>query len=462
MKKLFTLILSLGFLAGVIAQNVDQFVISGGGNYATDTGSGISLSWTIGETVIATLDNEGNGPILTQGFHQPLSTFTGQIVVVPEGWSGLSSYIDYTENVEMLMAPIFYDFVILKTLTLVYWPPINQIDLWDSYEGYKIKVDQEVSLYFEGTEVTDKVVNLAEGWNIIPVLANHNVSTEDLFTPLGTTLEIVKEIAGNGVYWPSQGINFLPFLSPGRAYMVYVYADASINYDGLKGGRIEGEFYPEYANNTPWNEVAATGTSHTIAVTAEALAEVEGLEFGDVIGVFTQDGLCAGYLEYNGYTSSVSITAFSDDETTKLTDGFEVNEAMTLKLYKPATNEEFVLVAKYDESMPHANLFAPAGLSKINGLEKSTTGLNDFTLNDVELYPNPANDYVTLNVIGRISQNAEYSIYGAADGKILRQEPLASNQVRLTVSTLAQGVYFVRITDADRVVVKKLIVQKNK
>lgn len=462
MKRIFTLILSFSFLAGVIAQNVDQFVISGGGNYATDSGSGISLSWTIGETVIATLDNEGNGPILTQGFHQPLSTFTGQIVVVPAGWSGLSSYIDYTENVETLMAPIFDDFVILKTLTLVYWPPINQIGAWDSFEGYKIKVDNEVSLYFEGTEVTDKVVNLTEGWNIIPVLANHNVSTEDLFAPLGTTVEIVKEIAGNGVYWPSQGINFLPFLSPGRAYMVYVYANTSIDFAGLKGDVIEGEFYPEYVNSTPWNEVTATGTSHTIAITAEAIAEVDGLEYGDVIGMFTQDGLCAGYLEYNGYTSSVSITAFSDDETTKLTDGFEVNEAMTLKLYKPATNEEFVLVAKYDESMQHTNLFAPAGLSVINGLEKSTTGLNNFTLNDVELYPNPANEYVTLNVIGSISQNAVYSIYGAEDGRILRQEPLTSNQERLNVSTLAQGVYFVRITDGDRIVVKKLIVQKNK
>ncbi|MDY0285776.1 MAG: T9SS type A sorting domain-containing protein [Bacteroidales bacterium] len=462
MKRIFTLILSFGFLSGVIAQNVDQFVISGGGNFAADAGSGISLSWTIGETVIATLDNEGSGPILTQGFQQPLSMFTGQIVVVPEGWSGLSSYIDYTTDVSVLMAPIIEDFIILKTLTVVYWPPINNIGPWDSYIGYKIKVENEVSLYFEGTEVTNKVVDLNEGWTIIPVLANHNVSTEDLFGALGTTLEIVKEIAGNGVYWPSQGINFLPFLSPGRAYMVYTYAEASIDYAGLKGLPIEGQFYPEYVNQTPWNDVLPTGTSHTIAVTADALAQVEGLDFGDVIGVFTQEGLCAGTLQLNGYTSSVSLTAFSDDETTKLTDGFDVNEAMTLKLYKPATNEEFVLVAKYDESMQHTNLFAPGGLSKITGLEKSTIGLGDFILRDVELYPNPASTFVTLNVIGQISDKAMLSIYGAEDGKVLREEPLASSQVRLNVSTLPQGVYFVRITDVDRVVVKKLIIQSNK
>lgn len=463
MKRIFTLILSFGFLAGVIAQNVDQFVISGGGNVATDSGSGISLSWTIGETVIATLDNGGNGPILTQGFHQPLSTFSGQIVVVPAGWSGLSSYIDYTETLEVLLSDVMDDFVILKTLAMSYWPPVNQIGAWNSYEGYKIKVDNEISLYFEGTQVLNTEVTLAEGWNIIPVLANHNVSTEDIFTPLGTTLEIVKEIAGNGVYWPSQGINFLPFLSPGRAYMVYVYAGATIDFAGSKSnGPIEGDFYPAYANNSPWNDVTATGTSHTIAISADAISQVEGLEFGDVIGAFTQDGLCAGYLEYNGYTSAVSLTAFSDDETTKLTDGLEVNEAMTLKLYKPSTGEEFVLVATYDESMPNTNLFAPGGLSKINGLEKNTTGLGDYALNDVELYPNPASTFVTLNVIGRISDNAQLSIYGAADGKILRDEPLASNQVRLNISTLPQGVYFVRVTDVDRVIVKKLIIQSNK
>ncbi len=462
MKRIFTFILSFGFLLGVMAQNVDQFVISSGGNHSTDVGSGISLSWTIGETVIATLDSGSGGPILTQGFHQPMNSFSGQVVVVPAGWSGLSSYIDYTEDVSVLLNPVMAEFIILKNLTQSYWPPTNSIGNWDPYQGYKIKVQSEVSLYFEGTPLENREEAINDGWTIIPVLADHNVATAALFAPLGFNLEIVKEIGGNGVYWPGQEINSLPFLTPGRAYMVYSHAPATIDFEGLKGGLIEGEFYPEFVNNTPWNDVVATGTSHTLAVSADALAEVEGLEYGDVIGVFTQDGLCAGVFEYLDNKGAIAITAFIDDETTKLTDGFTINEAMTLKLYKPSTDEEFVLEATYDESMPNTNLFAAAGLSKINGLEKSATGLNDFTLNDVELYPNPANDFVTLNVIGTLSNAAEYSIYGAEDGKVLRNESLTSNQVRVNVSTLAQGVYFVRVTDSGRVVVKKLIIQNNK
>lgn len=43
-----------------------QEVISSGGSYAT--GTGVSLSWTVGEPVIATFTN--GGFTLTQGFHQ--------------------------------------------------------------------------------------------------------------------------------------------------------------------------------------------------------------------------------------------------------------------------------------------------------------------------------------------------------------------------------------------------------
>ena len=47
---------------------LSQSVISSGGN--TATGNNFIISWTLGETVVATLQNENTN--LTQGFHQPL------------------------------------------------------------------------------------------------------------------------------------------------------------------------------------------------------------------------------------------------------------------------------------------------------------------------------------------------------------------------------------------------------
>lgn len=70
MKK-FTIIslLLLGFFA-VKAQTSILEVVSPAGSYFMNDVAGISISWTLGEPVIATFVNEGAGIVLTQGFQQ--------------------------------------------------------------------------------------------------------------------------------------------------------------------------------------------------------------------------------------------------------------------------------------------------------------------------------------------------------------------------------------------------------
>lgn len=60
-------ILSLGTIHHLQAQSVSPFVLTAGGEYSS--GNGISLSWTLGETITATA--QGGGNTLTQGFQQP-------------------------------------------------------------------------------------------------------------------------------------------------------------------------------------------------------------------------------------------------------------------------------------------------------------------------------------------------------------------------------------------------------
>jgi len=70
MKRVFTFTLSLlSFIA--FSQQISPDVISsGGGNFENGD---LSLSWTIGETVISTLESDY---ILTQGFHQDFFIIT--------------------------------------------------------------------------------------------------------------------------------------------------------------------------------------------------------------------------------------------------------------------------------------------------------------------------------------------------------------------------------------------------
>lgn len=467
MKKILILLFNVVFLVGLHAQITnEQQVISNGGNYSE--AEGLSLSWTLGETVIATFEN--SGLVLTQGFQQPLFLFQGQIVVVPQGWSGISSYILPNDPaVENIFSDVVDDLIILQNgYGGIYWPDetINTIDNWVTHDGYKIKAANEMVIFFEGPADPNQVVALNSGWTVIPVLNSSNVATSTLFGPLGNDLIICKEIAGNRLYWPDQSIYSLNFLEPGKAYQIAMASPGSLDFggmDAIPGPLASNIELNKIENLTPWNTVTFTGNSHSIAIDYKALDNIPGITYGDYIGIFTQDGICAGVIQYTSTPENVSLSAFADDNlTSDITEGFAKDEFMSLKLFRPVSGEEFILEATYDTDMPNTDLFSVDGLSKITDITTTVTSVDDlYTLNDVEIYPNPANDRVTINCIGSISNNAELFVYSIEEGKLVKYERLSSNKVVLDISDIAQGVYFVKVTDGKDVVVKKLIKHNN-
>lgn len=68
MKSILTSVLAIFFIASVSGQEIKQQVISSAGGY--DVSGDISLSWTLGELVISTVESSGGDLILTQGFQQ--------------------------------------------------------------------------------------------------------------------------------------------------------------------------------------------------------------------------------------------------------------------------------------------------------------------------------------------------------------------------------------------------------
>ncbi len=112
----------------------------------------------------------------------------------------------------------------------MYWPGenVNTLVNWDTHEGYKIKVVENVSLTMTGPWVANKTVQLNVGWNLIPVLSPCDVNVVDLFAGLDVVL--VKEVAGNLLYWPGYGINSLEFLLGGKAYFVLMGGEGCIEF----------------------------------------------------------------------------------------------------------------------------------------------------------------------------------------------------------------------------------------
>jgi len=70
MKKVIILISSILFSLGMFSQSANPEVMSSSGDYNENANG--SLSWTLGETIIETIEGVDNK--LTQGFHQ--STYT--------------------------------------------------------------------------------------------------------------------------------------------------------------------------------------------------------------------------------------------------------------------------------------------------------------------------------------------------------------------------------------------------
>nr|NQU90183.1 choice-of-anchor D domain-containing protein [Bacteroidota bacterium] len=152
-----------------------------------------------------------------------------QTVNIPEGWSGISSYINpVVNNVENMFEPVLSELIILQNESGMYWPAqnVNSLGPWSTQTGYKIKVSEACVLTIPGEMETDRTLAMDEGWNLIPVISECETDVEYLF--MGTELTIVKEVAGYLVYWPNMGINSLGYLEPGNAYFVMMESEGEI------------------------------------------------------------------------------------------------------------------------------------------------------------------------------------------------------------------------------------------
>ncbi len=72
MKSILSVFLALMFSLSVSGQEIKQQVVASAGGYDVSGDNSISLSWTLGELAIATVESGSGDLILTQGFQQSM------------------------------------------------------------------------------------------------------------------------------------------------------------------------------------------------------------------------------------------------------------------------------------------------------------------------------------------------------------------------------------------------------
>jgi Secretion system C-terminal sorting domain len=85
-------------------------------------------------------------------------------------------------------------------------------------------------------------------------------------------------------------------------------------------------------------------------------------------------------------------------------------------------------------------------------MEADKTGIR------IALYPNPAKDFVTVE-IPEIASKVQVSVY-SAEGKMLHSENITQTLTQLDVSYLKPGVYSLRFDAKSETVTKRLVVFK--
>ena len=385
----------------------------------------------------------------------PVETNNMQTINMPQGWSGLSSYILPEDLlIENLMQPIINELVIVQTMAQVYWPAqgINTIGEWNTHSGYKIKVTEEVSFGITGVFESNKTLELNAGWNLIPVLSYCDVSCEEIFTPLGDDLEIVKDVAGVGIYWPSEGITTLDNLIPGRAYLIKMNNSATVTFPDCDKAKSGSHPYPAEFKHSVWDDVIKTGNSHTIAIPADIFGN---FEIGDIIGGFTQSGICAGIMEIESYSDNDALTIFGNDSTTTAQDGFLDDELMSFKLFRPATQEEFNLIAGFNPDYPDQEIYEDEGLSKMISLIIDDTGIEVHSEESFLIYPNPSNGKFIIRILNE--QNSVIEILNTS-GQIVKKMEI--NPVsNIDLSNLQKGIYYISVLNDNISDVKKIVIR---
>jgi len=434
-----------------------QSVVStAGGSYKDEA---ISLDFTIGEPLTETY--QSGSVILTQGFQQPYNFYLQQIIDIPEGWSGISSYIDpRNKGVEGIFDNFSNNFIILSSMQQFYYPQanVNTIGNWNYKDGYKIKTENGFSVTLTGSKISDRTIEIVPGWNLIPVLSSCQASVEGVFSEI-EPVKIVKQIAGTGVYWPAYNINTLQNLLPGMAYFVASNEAATVSFPSCsKSSNIKKEENSAIIS-TPWNELHYTASSHAIAFPADVLAN-SALKPGDVLGAFSSGGLCTGQIEITNLTSGFAMIAFGNDETTPDIDGFEDGEMLQFKVYRPAENLEINLNVEFEPALPQQGIFTSQGMSAAKSLILDKVGLEEVGNIKTNIFPNPSGGVFTLTMSSWPS-NLQIQLMDASGQRIKTFKPgtnINGSAYAFDMSDLPKGIYFLKLVDVGYLEVKKLVI----
>ena len=381
------------------------------------------------------------------------------------GWHGFSSYanMETKASMEDVFADVLPQLTILINEEGIFWPGqnINTIGDFNTYEGHKVKWNDETTWIADGEIVEDRTVTFSAGTHFLPVLNVTPVPVDGFITELDQ-IEFMFDIDNMLIYWPEGGIvpgmqGALDYLFPGSAYLFKCNDEVTFDFTPYAPTdnntvTIPPEYFSTLENNTTWNDVLKTGDQHFVAISQSALNK---LEPGDYIGAFNSEGICTGLQYYSGKETALVLAVNSDDFTTKDVDGMLNQEFINYRIYRDG--QIYEAVAVYNADMPNFDgLFNINGLSQIVEFKFGSTSIEEDPMSGIMIYPNPSTGIFNIDIRG-IENTLKMEVLNSR-GQLIYTTELNGSDI-LDLSAQPRGVYFIRLINSSSVELKKVVIK---
>ncbi|MCS5663811.1 MAG: DUF3105 domain-containing protein [Flavobacteriales bacterium] len=156
-----------------------------------------------------------------------------QVVVLNEGWSLFSTYIEpLNDSMSVVFQDIYEQTIIVKNNIGSAFLPNWDIDInLENGQGYQVKVSSNSVLEVTGTQLLPELtpIELGSGWNIIAYLREEPADVILVFEDIMEHVIMVKNGMGQ-VYFPNWGFNNIGDMQPGEGYQLKVSAPATLQY----------------------------------------------------------------------------------------------------------------------------------------------------------------------------------------------------------------------------------------
>ena len=396
---------------------------------------------------------------------QPQQTLT-QTIALEKGWNIFSSYVVPADtNMDAVQQMLSADNLLVEvedessnTYEKDKGTWINAIGNMHRTEGYKIRLRNAANLTVTGSPVKLPLdIALSPGWNIISFPYNGAVDAMAVIQPLidGGALEKVQDEKGNAIeYWGSSvgWINGIGNFIPGEGYAVQVNTSCVLTiltqYQKSAAIQLTNDLQPEYFGvGYPGN-----GTEH-MNINFVGL-NTSGFQLGDEIAAF--DGLmCVGAVKINENNIENNIASLKASVSDKDTlNGFLDGNPVTLLVWHAHTGE----VDQYEPNILDGSLVFQAQSSVfLENTGQSATAVNETESLNVEMYPNPADNKVTIR-FSTLPQKGTKIELTDITGKQLMGRVVQSTREVLDIQSQPAGMYLVKITSGDNYTVNKLII----